>query len=282
MANQGEIVLYQPNEEIKLEVRLEGETVWLNRQQMSLLFGRDIKTIGKHISNASHEELEGMATIAKFATVQEEGGRMVMRNIEYYNLDMVLSVGYRVKSSKGIKFRQWATHVLREYLLKGYSVNERFERLERRVTKTEEKIDFFVRTSLPPVEGIFFNGQIFDAYVFVSDLTKSAKQRIVLIDNYIDESVLMLMDKREQGVAAEIYTSKISPQLQADINRHNQQYAPVKVSTFSKSHDRFLIIDDKVYLIGASIKDLGKRWFAFTELGAVTAEDLLSKLHATQ
>lgn len=282
MENQGEIVLYQPNEEIKLEVRLEGETVWLNRQQMSQLFGRDIKTIGKHINNASHEELDGMATIAKFATVQDEGGRKVMRNIEYYNLDMVLSVGYRVKSSKGIKFRQWANHVLKEYLLKGYSVNERFERLESRVTKTEEKIDFFVRTSLPPVEGIFFNGQIFDAYVFVSDLIKSAKQRIVLIDNYIDESVLMLMEKREQGVAAEIYTSKISPQLQADINRHNQQYAPVKVSTFSKSHDRFLIIDDKVYLIGASIKDLGKRWFAFTELGAVTAEDLLSKLHATQ
>ena len=279
MEKQGEIILYQPNEEIKLEVRLEGETVWLNRQQMSLLFGRDIKTIGKHINNASHEELEGMATIAKFATVQEEGGRMVMRNIEYYNLDMVLSVGYRVKSSKGIKFRQWATHVLREYLLKGYSVNERFERLESRVTKTEEKIDFFVRTSLPPVEGIFFNGQIFDAYVFVSDLIKSAKQRIVLIDNYIDESVLMLMEKREQGVAAEIYTSKISPQLQTDINRHNQQYAPVKVSTFSKSHDRFLIIDEKVYLIGASIKDLGKRWFAFTELGAVTAADLLSELH---
>ena len=279
MEKQGEIILYQPNEETKLEVRLEGETVWLNRQQMSLLFGRDIKTIGKHINNASHEELEGMATIAKFATVQEEGGRKVMRNIEYYNLDMVLSVGYRVKSSKGIKFRQWANHVLKEYLLKGYSVNERFERLESRVTKTEEKIDFFVRTSLPPVEGIFFNGQIFDAYVFVSDLIKSARQRIVLIDNYIDESVLMLMEKREQGVAAEIYTSKISPQLQTDINRHNQQYAPVKVSTFSKSHDRFLIIDDKVYLIGASIKDLGKRWFAFTELGAVTAADLLSELH---
>ena len=282
MEKQGEIILYQPNEEIKLEVRLEGETVWLNRQQMALLFGRDIKTIGKHINNASHEELDGMATIAKFATVQDEGGRKVMRNIEYYNLDMVLSVGYRVKSSKGIKFRQWANHVLKEYLLKGYSVNERFERLERRVTKTEEKIDFFVRTSLPPVEGIFFNGQIFDAYVFVSDLIKSAKQRIVLIDNYIDESVLMLMEKRNPKVVAEIYTSKISPQLQTDINRHNQQYAPVKVSTFSKSHDRFLIIDEKVYLIGASIKDLGKRWFAFTELGAVTAEDLLSKLHATQ
>jgi hypothetical protein len=200
---------------------------------------------------------------------------------KFYNLDAILSVGYRVNSKNATLFRQWATHVLREYLLKGYSVNERFERLERRVTKTEEKIDFFVRTSLPPVEGIFFNGQIFDAYVFVSDLIKSAKQRIVLIDNYIDESVLMLMEKRNPKVVAEIYTSKISPQLQTDINRHNQQYAPVKVSTFSKSHDRFLIIDEKVYLIGASIKDLGKRWFAFTELESVTAADLLNKLHTT-
>ena len=278
MDNQGEIILYQPDKEIKIEVRLENDTVWLNRQQIALLFGRDVKTIGKHINNASHEELEGMATIAKFATVQDEGGRKVMRNIEYYNLDMILSVGYRVKSQEGIKFRQWANKVLKEYLLKGYSLNARFERLEKRVAKTEEKIDFFVRTSLPPVEGIFFNGQIFDAYVFVSDLIRRAKQRIVLIDNYIDENVLMLMEKRNPGVTAELYTSRISPQLQMDINRHNQQYPPVKISTFSNSHDRFLIIDDKVYLIGASIKDLGKRWFAFTELNAVTANDLLSKL----
>lgn len=276
--DQGEIILYQPEGERKLEVRLEKDTVWLNRQQMAILFGRDVKTIGKHINNASREELDGMATIAKFATVQTEGGREVIRNIEYYNLDMILSVGYRVKSAEGIKFRQWANKVLKEYLLKGYSVNSRFERLEQRVAKTEEKLDFFVRTSLPPVEGIFFNGQIFDAYVFVSDLIKSAKQRIVLIDNYIDESVLLLMAKRRTGVTAELYTGQISQQLKTDINRHNEQYAPLKVSTFCKSHDRFLIIDDKVYLIGASIKDLGKRWFAFTELNSVTANDLLSRL----
>lgn len=275
---QGEIILYQPDKETRIDVRLERETVWLNRQQIALLFGRDVKTIGKHISNASHEELEGLSTVAKFATLQKEGDREVMRNIEYYNLDMILSVGYRVKSSEGIRFRQWANKVLKEYLLKGYSVNDRFERLERRVAKTEEKIDFFVRTSLPPVEGIFFNGQIFDAYVFVSDLIKSAKERIVLIDNYIDESVLMLMAKRNPGVTAEIYTSRIGSQLQQDITRHNQQYAPVNVSVFNKSHDRFLVIDDKVFLIGASIKDLGKRWFAFTELNAVTANDLLDRL----
>ena len=277
MEKQGEIILYQPNEEIKLEVRLEQETIWLTQQQIADLFGVKQPAISKHLKNIfSSGELQESSVYSILEYTASDGK---IYKTKFYNLDAILSVGYRVNSKNATLFRQWATHVLREYLLKGYSVNERFERLESRVTKTEEKIDFFVRTSLPPVEGIFFNGQIFDAYVFVSDLIKSAKQRIVLIDNYIDESVLMLMEKREQGVAAEIYTSKISPQLQTDINRHNQQYAPVKVSTFSKSHDRFLIIDDKVYLIGASIKDLGKRWFAFTELESVTAADLLSELH---
>jgi len=279
MANQGEIVLYQPNEEIKLEVRLEQETIWLTQQQIADLFGVKQPAISKHLKNIfSSGELQESSVYSILEYTANDGK---IYKTKFYNLDAILSVGYRVNSKNATLFRQWATHVLREYLLKGYSVNERFERLERRVTKTEEKIDFFVRTSLPPVEGIFFNGQIFDAYVFVSDLIKSAKQRIVLIDNYIDESVLMLMEKRNPKVVAEIYTSKISPQLQTDINRHNQQYAPVKVSTFSKSHDRFLIIDEKVYLIGASIKDLGKRWFAFTELESVTAADLLNKLHTT-
>ena len=173
--NENEIVLYQPNDSIRLEVRLEEETVWLNRNQMSVLFGRDVKTIGKHINNALREELQDMATVAKFAIVQNEGSRSVVRMVEFYNLDMILSVGYRVNSSQGILFRQWANTILKEYLLKGYSINQRFERLEQRVSKTEEKIDFFVRTALPPVEGIFFEGQIFDAYTFVSDLVRSAK-----------------------------------------------------------------------------------------------------------
>lgn len=280
MENQGEIILYQPNEEIKLEVRLEQETIWLTQQQIADLFGVKQPAISKHLKNIfSSGELQESSVYSILEYTANDGK---IYKTKFYNLDAILSVGYRVNSKNATLFRQWANKVLKEYLLKGYSVNERFERLERRVTKTEEKIEFFVRTSLPPVEGIFFNGQIFDAYVFVSDLIKSAKQRIVLIDNYIDESVLMLMEKRNPKVNAEIYTSQISPQLQADINRHNQQYAPVKVSTFSKSHDRFLVIDEKVYLIGASIKDLGKRWFAFTELGAVTADDLLSKLHTTK
>ena len=263
---------------VKLDVRLENESVWLNRQQIALLFDRDIKTIGKHINKTLREELKNMSTVANFAIVQNEGGRLVNRNIEFYNLDMVLSVGYRVKSDRGIKFRQWANRVLKEYLIKGYAVNNRIEKLEQRVAKTEEKIDFFVRTSLPPVEGIFFDGQIFDAYHFVADLIRKATHSIVLIDNYVDDSVLAILDKRQSGVSATIYTQKVSGQLQLDIDKHNAQYPPVKVELFNKAHDRFLLIDDEVYHIGASIKDLGKKWFAFTLMKDITAEELLQKI----
>jgi len=217
MEKQGEIILYQPDEAVKLEVRLEDETVWLNRQQLSELFDRDIKTIGKHISNALKEELIDIPTVAKFATVQKEGERFVTRQVEFYNLDMILSVGYRVKSQRGIQFRQWANKVLKDYLLKGYSINQRlneieqkmdnkFFQIEKTIAEHDKKIDFFVRTSLPPVEGIFFDGQIFDAYKFATDLIKSAKCSLVLIDNYVDESVLLMLSKRNSGVSATIYT----------------------------------------------------------------------------
>lgn len=179
---------------------------------------------------------------------------------------MILSIGYRVKSRRGIEFRQWATKVLKEYLLKGYAINQRMERLEERVAKTEEKIDFFVRTSLPPVEGIFFEGQIFDAYVFAANLIKSAKETIILIDNYIDESTLMMLSKRNEGVKATIYTAKLHKQLQLDLQRHNAEYPPVTIRTYKQSHDRFLIIDSEVFHLGASLKDLGKKWFAFSRL----------------
>ena len=275
---ENEIVLYQPNDAIRLEVRLEEETVWLNRNQMSILFGRDVKTIGKHINNALREELQGLATVAKFAIVQNEGGRQVTRMIDFYNLDMILSVGYRVKSSQGILFRQWANKVLKEYLLKGYSINQRFERLEQRVSRTEEKIDFFVRTSLPPVEGVFFDGQIYDAYELASRLVKSARKRIILIDNYIDETVLTLLDKRADGVTTEIYTQQISQQLQLDIQRHDSQYAPIPVHILTRSHDRFLLLDDDVYHIGASLKDLGKRWFAIMKMQETKAEEIIRHL----
>ena len=194
MEKQGEIILYQPDEAVKLEVRLEDETVWLNRQQLSELFDRDIKTIGKHISNALKEELIDIPTVAKFATVQKEGERFVTRQVEFYNLDMILSIGYRVKSKRGIQFRQWANKVLKDYLLKGYSINQRLNEIEQRmdnkffqieknIAEHDKKIDFFVRTSLPPIEGIFFDGQIFDAYKFATDLIKSAKHSLILIDN---------------------------------------------------------------------------------------------------
>ncbi len=274
----GEVAIYNPDDSIRLEVRLENETVWLNRAQISLLFDRDVKTIGKHINSALAEELKGVPTVAKFATLQQEGDRWVRRPKEYYNLDMILSVGYRVKSSRGIAFRRWANTVLKEYLLRGYTINPRLEQLERRVAKTEEKIDFFVRAALPPVEGVFYDGQLFDAYEFASKLIKSAKKEIVLIDNYVDETVLTMLDKRVSTVKATIYTKQISAQLQLDINRHNAQYPPIDVQAFNKAHDRFLIVDDKVYHIGASLKDLGKKWFAFSLMQDITPQDLISRI----
>jgi hypothetical protein len=184
--NTGEIILYQPDNSIQLEVRLENETVWLNRQQIALLFGRDVKTIGKHIHNALKEELQALSVVAKFATTAADGKSYL---VEYYSLDMILSVGYRVKSQQGVHFRIWSNRVLQDYIFKGYAIHQRFERLERRVFETEKNIDFFVKTSLPPVEGIFYDGQIFDAYAFAAERIKSARNSVVLIDNYVDESV---------------------------------------------------------------------------------------------
>ena len=269
--NEGEIVMYQPDDTLKIEVWLENETVWLNRQQMAQLFDRDVKTIGKHINNALMEELQELTVVAKNATTATDGKTY---HVEYYNLDMILSVGYRVKSQKGIRFRMWSNRVLKDYLLKGYAINQRIERVERfavetekRVSETEKKIDFFVKTALPPKEGVFFDGQIFDAYTFAADLIKSAKESIVLIDNYIDESVLLLLSKRDRKVNATIYTATVSHQLRLDLQKHNAQYPPVSVKIFRRSHDRFLFIDDDVYHIGASLKDLGKKWFAFSKMG---------------
>ena len=274
MEKRGEIILYQPDSEVRLEVRLEEETVWLNRQQLSELFNRDVKTIGKHVNNALKEELAGMATVANFATVQKEGDRIVTRQVEYYNLDMVLSVGYRVKSNRGVEFRRWANKVLKEYLLKGHVINYRLEQMDTRLQKHErqieyltDKVDFFVRTSLPPVEGVFYDGQIFDAYKFATDLIRSAKKSILLIDNYVDESVLLMLSKRNAGVKADIYTQAVSRQLQLDLQKHNSQYPPISIHTYKKCHDRFLIIDGTdIWHIGSSLKDLGKKMFAFSRL----------------
>jgi len=263
----GEIVLYQPNDAVKVEVRVEKETVWLALDKMAELFQRDKSTISRHIKNIFEEgELDKNSTVAFFATVQEEGNRLVERFIENFNLDVIISVGYRVKSLHGTKFRIWANHILKEYIIKGHAINQRFERIEERLAKHDKQISFFVRTSLPPKEGIFYDGQIFDAYVFVSDLIKSAKKSIILTDNYIDETVLLQLSKREPNVQAEIYTKQISQQLQLDINRHNAQYKPVSIKESDWFHDRFLIIDETVYHIGASLKDLGKKLFAFSKM----------------
>ncbi|MDR2683549.1 MAG: virulence RhuM family protein [Dysgonamonadaceae bacterium] len=277
MNEKNEIILYQPDNSVQLEVRLENETVWLNRQQMATLFNRDVKTIGKHINNALKEELANVPTVAKFATVQQEGNRQVIREIEYYNLDVILSVGYRVKSNQGILYRTWANRALKDYILKGYAISQRFERLEYRVTETEKKIDFFVKTALPPVEGIFYDGQIFDAYRFVSDLLRMAKETVVLIDNYIDDSTLTTLSKRNTGITAIIYTAQISAALQLDLQRHNTQYNPVTVNILTTVHDRFLLIDNDVYHIGASLKDLGKKLFAFSKM-EIKAKDFLKNI----
>jgi hypothetical protein len=273
---QGEIILYQPDEAVKLDVRLEGETVWLTQAQIAELFGTRRQAITKHLKNIFDSEELNEESVCSILELTAADGKNY--KTKFYNLDAILSVGYRVNSKNATLFRRWANSVLKDYLLKGYSINQRLNEIEQRmdnrffqiektITEHGKKIDFFVRTSLPPVEGIFFDGQIFDAYKFASELIKSAKRSLVLIDNYVDESVLLMLSKRQPGVTATVYTQRITPQLQLDLNKFNDQYPPVDVRTCKLSHDRFLIIDDtEVYHIGASLKDLGKKWFAFSKM----------------
>lgn len=261
---ENEIVLYQPNDAVHLEVRMANESVWLTQSQIALLFGVGQPAISKHLNNIFKSGELDESSVHSILEYTAADGKTY--RTKFYNLDAILSVGYRVNSINATMFRKWANNVLKDYLLKGYSVNQRFERLEQRVSKTEEKIDFFVRTALPPVEGIFFDGQIFDAYTFVSDLMRSAKSRIILFDNYVDDTVLTLIDKRADGVSAQIYTRNITQQLSLDLQRHNAQYRPIAIDEFQNAHDRFLCIDDTVYHIGASLKDLGKKWFAFSRM----------------
>ncbi len=266
MENQGEIILYQPDSEVKLEVRLEEETVWLTQEQIAILFGIKRPAITKHLNNIYNSgELDRESTCSILEHMgNDEKQKYVTK---FYNLDAILSVGYRVNSRNATLFRRWANSVLKEYLLKGYSVNRRLTELEHTVAEHSRKIDFFVRTSLPPVEGIFYDGQIFDAYKFATGLIRSAKKSILLIDNYVDESVLLMLSKRTADVKADIYTQTINHQLQLDLQKHNSQYSPIGIHTYKKCHDRFLIIDGtEVYHIGASLKDLGKKMFAFSKL----------------
>ncbi|MCL2183319.1 MAG: virulence RhuM family protein [Chitinispirillia bacterium] len=282
--DKGEIVLYQPNDTVLVEVRLEKETVWLTQAQIAELFGTKRPAITKHLNNIYKcGELEEDSICSILEHVGNDGKQVY--HTKYYNLDAILSVGYRVNSINATRFRRWANKILKDYILKGYAINHRIERVEKlaaetekRVAKTEEKIDFFVKTALPPVQGVFFDGQIFDAYALANKIIKSAKQSIVLIDNYIDESVLTVLAKKAKNVNVTLLTKDISKQLKLDIAKFNQQYPAIEAKTFNLSHDRFLIIDDKdVYHLGASLKDLGRKWFAFSKMG-MGGLDLLGKI----
>ena len=258
--NTGEIVLYQPDSTIQLEVLVEDETVWLNQAQMVILFQRDVSVISRHVRNVFKEKELPMEGNLHFLQIANSD-----RPVAFYNLDVIISVGYRVKSKRGTEFREWATQTLKGYLLRGYAVSQRIDRLEQKVEKHDKQIEFFVRTALPPKEGGFYDGQIFDAYQFVSDLIRSAKESIVLIDNYADDSVLTQLTKRAPGVSVTLGVSHITDAFRLDIERHNRQYPPVQVREISGVHDRFLLIDStRLYTFGASFKDLGKKLFCFS------------------
>ncbi len=281
---KNEIVLYRPDDLTEhIEVRIDEETVWLNRQQISNLFNRDIKTIGKHINNVFSEgELDQKATVAKFATVQNEGGRMVERQVEHYNLDIIISVGYRVKSKQGTQFRIWANRILKDYLLTGYAINNRMNRLEDSMETLKNKvneIDLQIHSHLIPTQGVFFDGQIFDAYELASKIIRTARHTIVLIDNYMDESTLTHLSKKKKNVKVILLSKNAGKQLLLDVQKANEQYGNFELKTFAKSHDRFLIIDNtEVYHLGASLKDLGKKWFAFSKLDAASVSSIIQSV----
>lgn len=276
---KGEIILYQPEGSVHLEVRLENETVWLNRLQMSLLFGRDVKTIGKHINNALKEEA-CESVVANFATTATDGK---VYQVDYYDLDVILSVGYRVKSANGIKFRQWANQILKNHLLKGYSVNQRLishenklENHDIRLATLEKQVDFFVKANLPPTEGTIPAKSWWSGYEFAVRLVRSAKKEIVIIDSFADDRIISLLAKKTEGINAIIYGSHNNRTLQEEVDRLNRQSPTVKLQNMRNVHDRFIIVDETIYHVGASIKDLGNKLTAFSVLEFLTKEQLLS------
>ena len=269
--------MYQPDETIRLEVRMDGETVWLSQAQMAELFGTKRPAITKHLNNIYKcKELLEESTCSILEHMGNDGKQMY--STRYYNLDAIISVGFRVNTRRGIEFRQWANQVLKDYLLKGYVVNQRITALEHQVADLTDKVNFFVRSSLPPVEGIFYDGRIFDAYAQIISLIKQAKRSIVLIDNYISADTLTMLSNRDTNVSATIYTRQLSQQQQLDLQRHNQQYPPIAANVCQHNHDRFLIIDDEVYLFGASLKDAGKKLFAYIRMQETSAAELISNI----
>ncbi len=261
------IQIYQSKDShVQLDVRIEHETIWLTQKQMAELYGTEVPAISKHIKNIyESKELNEMSTISKMEIVQMEGNRTIHRQTTMYNLDIIIAVGYRVNSHKATNFRIWATSILKNYLFNGYAINQRMDKIENQVYSLDQQVQSIIQSSLPPKQGIFFNGQIFDAYQFVSDLIRSAKKTILLIDNYLDDSVLLQLAKREVNVAATVCIRKITATLQLDIDRYNTQYDPIRVLEIPDIHDRFLLIDEeKLYTFGASFKDLGKKIFCFS------------------
>ncbi len=290
MAQNNEIVIYRPNAKLQLQVRLENETIWLTQSQIADLFAVQRPAITKHLGNifASHELEESSVSSTLEHTAQD--GKTYQT--KFYNLDAILSVGYRVNSINATQFRQWANKVLKEYLLRGYAVNERLmlmkEEIDYKLAKHEsllqehqKQIDFFVKAELPPREGVFMDGQIFDAFALATRLIKSAKKSICLIDNYVDDSTLAMLSNKMQGVKVIIITHTLSESLNLAENRFNQQYGELTIRTNSKIHDRFLIIDNEhLYLIGASLKDLGKRLFAFIEMNKQHIPGLITQIES--
>lgn len=284
--DNNEIILYRPDSTLSIDVRVENDTVWLTQKQIADLFGVKQPSISKHLRNIFDSGELSEDSVHSILEYTASDGKTY--NTKFYNLDAILSVGYRVNSKNATQFRKWANSVLKDYLLRGYSINQRLMLLENRIDgrlyeherRLEDlscKVDFFVRSSLPPIEGIFFDGQIFDAYKFVCDLIRMAERRIILIDNYVDDTVLDMLEKRKSDTSAVIYTNRISRQLELDIARHNNQYREITVKTISNFHDRFMIIDDTLYHIGASVKDLGKKLFAFSRMDT-PADVLLERL----
>lgn len=284
--DNNEIILYRPDSTLSIDVRVKNDTVWLTQKQIADLFGVKQPSISKHLRNIFDSGELSEDSVHSILEYTASDGKTY--NTKFYNLDAILSVGYRVNSKNATQFRKWANTVLKDYLLRGYSINQRLMLLENRIDgrlheherRLEDlscKVDFFVRSSLPPIEGIFFDGQIFDAYKFVCDLIRMAERRIILIDNYVDDTVLDMLEKRKSDTSAVIYTNRISRQLELDIARHNNQYREITVKTISNFHDRFMIIDDTLYHIGASVKDLGKKLFAFSRMDT-PADVLLERL----
>lgn len=280
LSNQS-IAIYKDGE-LELKTSIDSETIWLTQKQIAELFDKDIRTINEHIKFIyKEEELVENSTIRNFRIVQKEGNREVARDVLHYNLDVIISIGYRANSKKATKFRQWATSVLKEYIFNGYAINshkiteQRLLHLENDMQVVKSKFKDYE----PQQNHIFYNGQIFDAYFFVSDIIKSAKSSIKLIDNYIDESTLVLFTKRDAKVDMKIYTKTISKELKLDLEKHNAQYPKIEIEIFDLSHDRFLIIDEKeIYHFGASLKDLGKKWFAVSKMD-VNSFEILEKLN---